>query len=75
MDLIEEVGPTKTVWDMRDCYEKLLKEFLVNISEDYDDLLSKEFMKVFDRGRCVEFSPVVINKFLSRSEEPEAEVE
>ncbi|MCI65320.1 envelope-like protein, partial [Trifolium medium] len=60
---------------MRDCYEKLVKEFLVNISEDYDDPLSKEFMKVFDRGRCVDFSPAVINKFLGRSEEPEAEVE
>ena len=32
-------------------------------------------MKVFDMGRCVEFSPDVINKFLGRSEEPEAEVE
>ncbi|MCI46961.1 envelope-like protein [Trifolium medium] len=59
---------------MRDFYDKLVKEFLVNISEDYDGPLSKEFMKVFVRGRCVEFSPTVINKFLGRSEEPEAEV-
>ncbi|MCH82675.1 envelope-like protein, partial [Trifolium medium] len=31
--------------------------------------------KVFVRGRCVEFSPAVINRFLGRSEEAKAEVE
>ncbi|MCI48250.1 envelope-like protein, partial [Trifolium medium] len=58
-----------------DCYEKLVKEFLVNIPEDCDNPLSKEYIKVFVRGECVEFSPAVINKFLERSEEPQAEVE
>ncbi|MCI02183.1 envelope-like protein [Trifolium medium] len=32
-------------------------------------------MKVFVRGKCVEFSPTVINRILGRSEEPQAEVE
>ncbi|MCI70794.1 envelope-like protein, partial [Trifolium medium] len=45
MDLIEEAGLTKTVWGIGDCYEKLVKEFLVNILEDCDDPLSKEFRK------------------------------
>ncbi|MCI15377.1 envelope-like protein, partial [Trifolium medium] len=75
MDLIEEVGLTKAVWGIGDCYEKLVKEFLVNTSEDCDDPLSKEFRKVFVRGRCVEFSPTVINQYLERNEEPQAEAE
>ncbi|MCI03833.1 envelope-like protein, partial [Trifolium medium] len=52
-----------------------VKEFLVNTSEDCDDPLSKEFRKVFVRGRCVEFSPTVINQYLERNEEPQAEAE
>ncbi|MCI09244.1 envelope-like protein, partial [Trifolium medium] len=75
MDLIKEAGLLKTVWGIGPCYEKLVKEFLVNIPEDCDNPLSKEFHKVFVRGKCVEFSPAVINKFLGRSEEPQAEVE
>ncbi|MCI00315.1 envelope-like protein, partial [Trifolium medium] len=38
MHLIKEAGLLKTVWGMRDYYEKLVKEFL-----DCDDPLSKEF--------------------------------
>ncbi|MCI32550.1 envelope-like protein, partial [Trifolium medium] len=37
VDLIKEAGLLKTVWGMRDYYDKLVKEFL-----DCDDLLSKE---------------------------------
>ncbi|MCI56131.1 envelope-like protein, partial [Trifolium medium] len=34
MDLIKEAGLLKTVWGIGDCYERLVKEFLVNIPED-----------------------------------------
>ncbi|MCI08125.1 envelope-like protein [Trifolium medium] len=75
VDLIKEVGLMKTVWEIGACYEKLVKEFLVNIVEDCANPLSKEYHKGFVRGKCVEFSPVVINKFLDKNEDPQPVVE
>jgi len=43
MKLIKEVGLMKTVCNLGDCYEKLVKEFLVNIPNDCDNPLSREF--------------------------------
>jgi hypothetical protein len=63
MDLIKRVGLIKTVCNLGDCYEKLVSEFIVNIPEDCDNPLSKEFQKVYVRGECVNFSPNIINKF------------
>ncbi|XP_058761948.1 uncharacterized protein LOC131635346 [Vicia villosa] len=57
------------------CYEKLVKEFVVNITQECSDKKSKEFRKAFVRGKCVEISPPVMNKFLGRSEEEQPEVE
>ncbi|MCI41272.1 envelope-like protein, partial [Trifolium medium] len=37
MELIEAAGLLKTVWGLGSCYEKLVKEFLVNIPEDRGD--------------------------------------
>ncbi|MCH82246.1 envelope-like protein, partial [Trifolium medium] len=65
----------KTVRGIGDCYEKLVKEFLVNIPEDCDNPVSPEYQKVFVRGECVNFSPAIINKFLERNEEPQPELE
>ncbi|MCI10832.1 envelope-like protein, partial [Trifolium medium] len=45
VDLINEAGLMKTVWGLGKCYEKLVKEFLVNIGEDCDDPMSEEYMK------------------------------
>lgn len=53
----------------------LVKEFIVNIPTDYDNKKSKEYRKVNVRGRCVEFSPEVINRFMGRCEDEQAEVE
>jgi len=75
MELINESGLRKNVCGFEKCYEKLVEEFIVNISEDCGSHLSKEFRQVFVRGRCVEFSPEVINIFLGRSEEACTEVE
>ncbi|KAK2448870.1 bromodomain-containing protein [Trifolium repens] len=68
MDLILQAGLMKTVSGLGRCYEKLVKEFIVNIGEDCDNKLSKEYHQVFVRGKCVQFSPAVINAHLGRRE-------
>lgn len=35
----------------------------------------KNSEKVYVRGRCVDFSPEIINRFLGRNEEEQAEIE
>ncbi|XP_050878324.1 uncharacterized protein LOC127082143 [Lathyrus oleraceus] len=65
----------KTVTGFGKCYEMLAKEFIVNIYKECDNKRSKEFRKVYVRGRCVDFSPEIINRFLGRNEEEQAEVE
>ncbi|KAK2367196.1 hypothetical protein QL285_080507 [Trifolium repens] len=69
MDLINQAGLINTVCGLGKCYEKLVKEFVVNIGEDCDNRLSKEFHQVFVRGKCVNFSPAVINSYLGRKED------
>ncbi|WJX19376.1 hypothetical protein P8452_09082 [Trifolium repens] len=68
IDLILQAGLMKTVSGLGSCYEKLVKEFIVNIDEDCGNRLSKEFHQVFVRGKCVQFSPAVINAYLGRRE-------
>ncbi|XP_050908727.1 uncharacterized protein LOC127122431 [Lathyrus oleraceus] len=65
----------KTVARLSRCYEGLVKEFIVNIPEDIADENNKEFCKVFVRGKCITFSPTVINKFLGRGIEGACELE
>ncbi|XP_050915643.1 uncharacterized protein LOC127130718 [Lathyrus oleraceus] len=75
MDLIQEVGLMKTMTQFSKCYEMLVKEFIVNLSEECADGKSKEFRKVYVRGKCVNFSPSVINKYLGRPDEARLELE
>ncbi|PNX63234.1 hypothetical protein L195_g061526, partial [Trifolium pratense] len=49
LDYIKEAGLLKTVCDFSPCYELLVKEFLVNISEECDNPLSKDYHKLFVR--------------------------
>ncbi|XP_045791226.1 uncharacterized protein LOC123885934 [Trifolium pratense] len=72
---IKEAGLLKTVGDFSPCYELLVKEFLVNIPEKCDNPLSKDYHKVYVRGKCIKFSPTVINNYLGRFVEPKAELE
>ncbi|XP_050914900.1 uncharacterized protein LOC127129822 [Lathyrus oleraceus] len=51
LDLIQVVGLLKTVAGFSQCYEDLVKEFIVNIPEDISDNSSKEFYKFYVRGR------------------------
>ena len=73
MDMIKEARLLKTVCNLCNCYEKLVKEFLVNISEECDNILSQEYHKVYVRGECVQLSPNIINKFLGINESCVAE--
>ncbi|KAH1210447.1 hypothetical protein GmHk_15G044753 [Glycine max] len=66
MDLIMAAGLLKTVTKLRDCYESLVREFIVNIPSDITNRKSDEYQRVFVRGKCVRFSPAVINKYLGR---------
>ncbi|XP_050901687.1 uncharacterized protein LOC127108275 [Lathyrus oleraceus] len=75
LSLIQEVGLMKTVTGFGKCYEMLVKEFIMNISKDCDNKRRKEFRKVYVRGRCVDFFPEIINRFLGRNEEEQAEIE
>ncbi|XP_050909457.1 uncharacterized protein LOC127123264 [Lathyrus oleraceus] len=75
MDLIKVVGLLKTVAGFSQCYEGLVKEFIVNIPEDISDKNNKELCKVFVRGKCITFSPTVINNFLGRKIEGAGELE
>ncbi|KAH1210331.1 hypothetical protein GmHk_15G044672 [Glycine max] len=69
MDLIKAAGLLKTVTKLGDCYESLVREFIVNIPSDITNRKSDEYQKVFVRGKCVRFSPAVINKYLGRPTE------
>jgi len=64
MSLIREAGLEKTVCKLGECYEKLVREFLVNIPKDCDNPLRRDYQKVYVRGECVNFSPNIINNFL-----------
>ncbi|XP_050897773.1 uncharacterized protein LOC127104638 [Lathyrus oleraceus] len=75
MDLIQEAGLMKTVTQFSKCYEMLVKEFIVNLYEECAYGKSKEFRKVYVRGKCVNFSPSVINKYLGRPDEAQPELE
>ncbi|XP_045797063.1 uncharacterized protein LOC123891267 [Trifolium pratense] len=75
MDLINKAGLLKTVTGLGNCYEKLTREFLVNVTADCGNPLSSEYLKVFVRGRCVDFSPAIINQSLGRSTDPSPELE
>ncbi|KAL5127626.1 hypothetical protein HKD37_14G040010 [Glycine soja] len=59
-------GLLKTVTKLGDCYEGLVREFIVNIPSDISNRKSDDYQRVFVRGKCVRFSPAVINKYLGR---------
>lgn len=63
MDLIQVVGLMKSVTDIGPCYEKLVKEFIVNISPNFNVEGNQEYMKVYVRGKCVKFSPSIVNDY------------
>ncbi|XP_045791288.1 uncharacterized protein LOC123885992 [Trifolium pratense] len=75
VSLINDAGLIKTVWGLGSCYEKLVREFVVNIPIGCDNPLDKEFQKVFVRGKCVTFSPSMINKVLGNADDPHPDID
>lgn len=75
VSLIENEGLMNSVDGFGKCYEMLVKDFIVNIPMDCYNKKSKEYKKVYVKGRCVEFSPEVINKFMGRCEDEQDELE
>ncbi|XP_050918348.1 uncharacterized protein LOC127135750 [Lathyrus oleraceus] len=75
MDPIQAAGLLKVVARFSQCYKGLVKEFIVNITEDIFDKNNKEFCKVYVRGKCITFSLTVINNFLGRNNEGAGELE
>ncbi|CAJ2661763.1 unnamed protein product [Trifolium pratense] len=67
VEAIEYAGLMKTVFGLDKCYDRLVKEFLINVAENCNDPTSPEYRQVFVRGKCVKFSPTVINQHLLRS--------
>ncbi|XP_057418311.1 uncharacterized protein LOC130712496 [Lotus japonicus] len=75
LDLLEHAGLMKTVKGLSKCFIQLIREFIVNITSDCDNEDSVEYKKVFVRGKCVDFSPEVINNYLGKSPDAVAERE
>lgn len=55
MELIKVVGP---------CYEKLVKEFIMNITAECNIEGCKEYRTVYGRRKCVKCSPLIIDDYL-----------
>lgn len=47
-------------------YVQLVREFIINLLEKIVDPQSPDYLKVYIRGRCFEFSPRAINEFIGR---------
>ncbi|XP_058751064.1 uncharacterized protein LOC131624093 [Vicia villosa] len=75
MKLIKSAGLIKTVTHLSKCYEMLVKEFIVNLSQDCGDGRTDDFHKVYVRRKCIDFSPAVINLYLGRDAEAQPELE
>ncbi|XP_058776856.1 uncharacterized protein LOC131651206 [Vicia villosa] len=75
MKLIKSAGLIKTVTHFSKCYEMLVKEFIVNLSQDCGDGRTDDFHKVYVRRKCIDFSPAVINLYLGRDAEAQPELE
>ncbi|XP_058768953.1 uncharacterized protein LOC131642754 [Vicia villosa] len=75
MKLIKSAGLIKTVTHFSKCYEMLVKEFIVNLSQDCCDGRTDDFHKVYVRRKCIDFSPAVINLYLGRDAEAQPELE
>ncbi|KAK2397005.1 hypothetical protein P8452_18147 [Trifolium repens] len=64
--LLEAAELMKTMKNLGNCYEMLVKEFIVNITSACSEG-SGEFGKVRVRGKDVKFSPTTINEYLGRN--------
>ncbi|PNX72674.1 envelope-like protein, partial [Trifolium pratense] len=75
VDGIKHAGLVKTASDLGNCYDRLVKEFLINIAENCDDLENPEYKQVYVCGKCLHFSPTLIKQYLEKCIEEVAELE
>ncbi|XP_008457126.1 uncharacterized protein LOC103496872 [Cucumis melo] len=64
MDLIERAGLTKTISNVGPFYPQLIREFIVNFPNDFNDPSSPDYQTVHIRGFKFVISSTVINGFL-----------
>ncbi|XP_050944392.1 uncharacterized protein LOC127150565 [Cucumis melo] len=64
MDLIGRVGLTKTISNVGPFYPQLIRKFIVNLPNDFNDPSSLDYQTVHIRGFKFVISPIVINGFL-----------
>ncbi|KAK2395948.1 hypothetical protein QL285_057636 [Trifolium repens] len=70
--LLEEAKVMKTVMEVGRCYEKLVREFITNLTEECTEEGSDDYHKVQLREKNIDFSPTTINKIMGRSAEAES---
>ncbi|KAK2354012.1 hypothetical protein QL285_091580 [Trifolium repens] len=70
--LLEEVKLMKTVLGVGKCYERLVREFITNLTGECAEEGSDGYHKVQLREKNIDFSPTTINKVLGRSVEDES---
>ncbi|XP_058761736.1 uncharacterized protein LOC131635145 [Vicia villosa] len=75
MKLIKSAGLLKIVTHFSKCYEMLVKEFIVNLSQECADGKAEDFHKVYVRRKCIDFSPTVVNLYLGRDDEAQPDLE
>ena len=64
MNIVSSIGP---------CYEKMIKEFIVNVSPYCNIERIQQYKKVYVRGKCVKFSPSIIAAYVGRNKLAESE--
>ena len=69
ISLVKHAGLLSTIHQIGRCFDRLVKEFVVNVGPEVGTPGHPDHHKVFVRGCCVKFSPAVINQFLQRTEE------
>ncbi|KAK2396474.1 hypothetical protein QL285_058128 [Trifolium repens] len=70
--LLEEAKLMKTVLGVGKCYERLVREFITNLTGECAEEGSDSYHKVQLREKNFDFSPTTINKVLERSVEAES---
>ncbi|MCI21344.1 envelope-like protein, partial [Trifolium medium] len=72
MDLLKSAELMKTITEIGRCFEKLVREFIVNITEDCNNEGSNDYHKVYVRGKRINFSNTIVNEFLGRNKDAES---
>lgn len=67
MNLIRSVGLLPIVSYVGTFYHHLIREFIVNLPTDLNDLDTHDYHKVHIRGKCFNVPPVLLNDFLKVS--------